>query len=157
LKIKIIIVIFQVILVISLIACSSIPRFAAKGNREKPETIEEINVERNYPFKELSVQEGVASFYADKFHGRRTASGEIFDKNKLTAAHRTLPLNSIAMVTNLKNNKKVRVKINDRGPFVSGRIIDLSKRAAEELDFISEGTAKVRIEIIKLGDNKFTK
>jgi rare lipoprotein A len=157
LKIKVILNLIYIGAIIFLIACSAAPRFAAKGNKDKPETIEEINIERNYPFKNLTVQEGIASFYADKFHGKRTASGEIFDMNKLSAAHRTLPLNTVALITNLKNLRKVRVKINDRGPYVSGRIIDLSRQAATELDFINEGTARVRIEVLKLGDNKYKK
>lgn len=95
------------------------------------------------------VQTGIASYYAHKFHGRKTANGERFDMNALTAAHNTLPFNSIIKVTNLKNGKSVYVRINDRHPGVKGRIIDLSYQAAKELDMIKDGVVKVKIEIIK--------
>lgn len=94
------------------------------------------------------VQKGQASFYADKFEGRKTASGEIYAHNKLTAAHLTLPFGTMVKVTNLKNQKTVVVRINDRGPFVQGRIIDLSKKAAEQLDFIKHGLVNVKIEVV---------
>lgn len=97
---------------------------------------------------------GKASFYADKFDGRVTASGEIFKQRKLTAAHRTLPFGSVVKVTNLENNKTVTVTINDRGPFVNDRVIDLSKSAAQKLDFIRKGVAKVRIEVISVPNGK---
>lgn len=91
---------------------------------------------------------GIASFYADKFEGRQTANGEIYYHVKKTAAHRTLPFGSIVKVTNLENNKYVVVRVNDRGPFVDNRIIDLSKSAAQDLDFVEKGLAKVRVELI---------
>jgi rare lipoprotein A len=93
-------------------------------------------------------EEGIASWYGPGFHGESTANGERFDKMAMTAAHRTLPLPSIVNVTNLKNNKTVVVRVNDRGPFASDRIIDLSKRAAQEIDMIGAGTAKVRVEYL---------
>lgn len=93
---------------------------------------------------------GTASWYGKKFNKKRTASGERFDMNKLTAAHRTLPLHSYALVTNLRNGKQVVVKINDRGPFVHHRIIDLSYAAAKRLEFTGEGTAPVSIKRISL-------
>src|SRR5690606_24366816 len=92
--------------------------------------------------------EGAASWYGDAFHGRLTANGEVYDMTHLTAAHPTLPLPSYARVTNLKNNSSVIVRINDRGPFERGRLIDLSKRAAEMLDYKHSGTAKVRVEYV---------
>ena len=91
---------------------------------------------------------GGASYYADKFHGRTTANGEKYDKNKYTAAHRKLPFGTMVKVTNLANGKSVIVRVNDRGPFVKNRIIDVSRRAAHELDFIRQGVTKVKIEII---------
>jgi rare lipoprotein A len=94
----------------------------------------------------LSCEEGVASWYGPKFHGRRTANGEIYDMHKLTAAHKTLPFGTRVLVTNLDNGATVVVRINDRGPFVKGRIIDLSKAAAERIDMIGTGTARVKIE-----------
>lgn len=99
-------------------------------------------------FAEMYKENVVASFYADKFNGRRTASGEIFDTNGYTAAHKTLPFGTVLKVTNLDNGKSVKVRINDRGPFVQGREIDVSKAAALELDMISNGTAKVSLEIV---------
>jgi len=94
-------------------------------------------------------QVGVASYYGHEFHGRKTASGEIYNENKLTAAHPRLPFGSTVKVVNLSNNKSVVVRINDRGPFVSGRIIDLSYRAAQVLEFVNRGTAKVKLEIVE--------
>jgi len=95
---------------------------------------------------------GYASFYADKFEGRLTASGEKYYHEKSTAAHKTLKFGTIVKVTNLSNNKTTAVRINDRGPHVKGRIIDLSKSAAEKLDFINKGLTRVKIEVI---DNPF--
>ncbi len=91
---------------------------------------------------------GLASFYSDKFEGRTTASGEIYKQEKMTAAHRTLPFNTRIKVTNLANKKSVIVTVNDRGPFVKDRIVDLSKQAAIKLDFIDKGVAKVRLEVL---------
>lgn len=99
-------------------------------------------------FAEMYKENVVASFYADKFNGRRTASGEIFDTNGYTAAHKTLPFGTVLKVTNLDNGKAVKVRINDRGPFVQGREIDVSKAAAIELDMVGNGTAKVSLEIV---------
>ncbi len=90
-----------------------------------------------------------ASFYADKFHGQKTANGETFNMYEYTAAHRTLPFNTFVKVTNLANGKSVIVRINDRGPFTKDREIDLSKAAAIQLDMIQNGTAQVSIEIIE--------
>jgi len=94
-------------------------------------------------------QRGVASFYAEAFHGRTTANGETFDMNAMTCAHRTLPFGTMLQVTNLDNDRDVTVRVNDRGPYVSGRIIDLSKGAARSLDMIESGTANVLIEVIE--------
>jgi rare lipoprotein A len=98
------------------------------------------------PVKGLSGEEGYASWYGPKFHGRRTANGEIYNMHKLTAAHKTLPFGIYVLVTNLDNGATVVVRINDRGPFVKGRIIDLSRAAAERIDMIRMGTARVKIE-----------
>lgn len=94
----------------------------------------------------------VASYYADKFDGRKTASGEIFDMNGYTAAHKDLPFGTKLLVKNLENGKSVVVRVNDRGPFVAGREIDLSKAAAAKLDMMGNGTANVSIEIVEDGD-----
>jgi rare lipoprotein A len=88
---------------------------------------------------------GKASYYADKFNGRKTANGEIYNSGKLTAAHRSIPFGTIVTVTNLSNGKSVKVRINDRGPWSGGRIIDLSRRAAEEIDMVRDGVVSVKI------------
>lgn len=91
---------------------------------------------------------GIASWYGIPYHGRRSANGEIYDMEKLTAAHRTLPFDTWVKVTNLANKKHVDVRITDRGPFVDGRIIDLSLAAARELDMVQSGIVHVRIKVI---------
>lgn len=106
--------------------------------------------EVNYDYDEI----GLASWYGPNFHGKKTANGEVFDQNSISAAHKTLPMPSIVKVTNLKNNKELVIRINDRGPFVRGRIIDLSKKAAEILDIVRTGTAKVRVKILESESRK---
>ncbi|MBN1278486.1 MAG: septal ring lytic transglycosylase RlpA family protein [Chlorobium sp.] len=96
----------------------------------------------------MLVSEGKASYYANQFHGRKTANGETFNMNEMTAAHRTLPFGTWVRVTNLRNGKDVIVRINDRGPFIKGRVIDLSKQAAKEIGLMKAGTANVRVEAI---------
>ncbi len=94
-------------------------------------------------------QKGEASWYGPGFNGKKTASGEIFDMNKLTAAHRKLPFGTKVRVTNLNNNKSVIVRINDRGPYKKGRIIDLSRKAAVQIGLAKSGIAPVKIEVLK--------
>lgn len=94
------------------------------------------------PFAEF----GIASWYGEPYHGRRTANGEFYDMNLLTAAHRTLPLPTYVRVTNLENEKSVVLRINDRGPFIDGRIIDVSYGAAQLLGFVRQGLVKVRLD-----------
>jgi rare lipoprotein A len=102
-----------------------------------------------YPKVDYSyVATGIASWYGPDFHHKRTANGEVFDMNEVTAAHNTLPLPSIVRVTNLENGRSLLVRVNDRGPFVNGRIIDVSRRTAQLLGFEAKGTAKVRVEIM---------
>ncbi len=96
-----------------------------------------------------STETGVASWYGHPYHGRRAANGEVYDMEKLTAAHRTLPFDTWVRVRNLTNDKTVEVRIQDRGPFVDKRIIDLSKAAARQIDMIGPGIAKVKLTIIK--------
>lgn len=95
------------------------------------------------------IQYGEASYYGDAFHGKKTASGEIFNKWDYTCAHKKLPFNTRVRVTNLKNKKSVLVRVNDRGPFVKGRVIDLSFAAAKKIGMIKEGVVKVKIEVIR--------
>ncbi len=103
-----------------------------------------------YPKEQPDYDEtGLASWYGPDFHGKKTANGDTFDANSLTAAHNTLPLPSMVRVTNLENNKTVVLMVNDRGPFSKGRVIDVSKRAAEILGFKDKGTAKVRVQFLR--------
>jgi rare lipoprotein A len=97
-------------------------------------------------------QTGMSSYYGKILHGNKTASGEKYDTAQFTAAHKTLPFQSLVKVTNLKNKKSVIVRINDRGPYSRNRIIDLSQAAAEKIDMIKCGIAKVKIEVIEIGD-----
>ena len=108
---------------------------------------------KNHP----NTQIGIASYYGKKFYKKRTANGEIFNMYKVSAAHKSYPLGTKVRVTNLENGKSIKLVINDRGPFVKGRIIDLSYKAARKLDFVNQGTVKVRIDVIRLGDNKYYK
>ncbi len=106
-----------------------------------------IDNKRYYPIPSASGfnQKGTASWYGKDFHGRRTSNGEIYNMYSMTAAHKTLPMNTVLMVKNLHNDRKTIVRINDRGPFVKGRIIDLSYSAAKNLDLVGKGVAKVKI------------
>ena len=130
-----------VILALGLAGCSgSSPRFT-------PASAPHMQVGGEYSESE----EGMASYYADEFHGRKTSNGETFDMEGLTAAHRSLPFNTTVRVTNLDNGRSVTVRINDRGPFVEGRVIDLSKAGAKAIGMIGTGTAPVRLEVIEFG------
>ena len=102
---------------------------------------------------------GISSYYGlnDGFDGNLTANGEIFDKDGISAAHKTLPLNSVVKVTNLSNGKSLTLRINDRGPYIDGRILDCSYGAALELDFVQEGTTEVKVKVVKWGDNVYKK
>jgi rare lipoprotein A len=98
-------------------------------------------------------EKGIASWYGAPYDGYPSASGEIFDTHKLTAAHRTLPFDTWVEVTNLQNGRQVKVRINDRGPFIDGRIIDLSFAAATTIDIVGPGTAKVKLKVVKAPKN----
>ena len=119
----------------------SFPSCGSDSERKTPqqEVEESTNTIKRY---------GLASHYEDEFHGSVTAFGERYDKNALTAAHKTLPLNTWVRVTSLENNESVEVRINDRGPYLKGRIIDLSGRAAKEINLVGQGTMKVKIEVL---------
>ena len=151
----------QILVLISLggvlVACSSGPEpvctdgtctLAPKRATSRPYTIKGVKYcpQQHYEY----CCEGIASYYGggDIFHGRPTATGERFDMNGVTAAHKTLPLPCIAEVTNLENGRQIQVKVNDRGPFVTGRIIDVSRRVAQLLGFEGKGTAKVRVKTL---------
>ena len=147
-------------------ACSSAPRYGRtatskvkkkyrtplKKNKSKSKAvfIDPKTVNTNVKHKKKMV--GISSFYAEDFHGKLTANGEIYDMYGLTAAHKTIPLNTIARVTNLANGKSLILRINDRGPYIQGRMLDCSYGAAKKLDFIKEGKTKVQIDVIEWGD-----
>lgn len=138
-------------------ACANSPRYrtgpvTSGTTKQKPPALKTVS-KGNY----RRVITGVSSYYAEDFHGKLTANGEIYDMYGLTAAHKTLPLNTIVRVTNLDNNKSLILRINDRGPYVKGRILDCSYGAAKKLGFIMNGTTKVKIEVIEIGDNKYMK
>lgn len=122
----------------------SASRSKSRSYTVKGQTYKTLNHETA---KEYSVT-GTASFYAKKFNGRKTSSGEIYNENLLTAAHKRLPIPSYVLVTNLHNGRKVVVRVNDRGPFVGDRKIDLSKAAARELGMLHRGTAKVKLDVV---------
>jgi rare lipoprotein A len=129
--------------ILTLLQCSPSARFSSTNatNQEYP----------NHNSSEGEIFYGESSYYAEKFHGRKTANGEIFDMYKKTAAHKSIPFNTLLEVTNLENNKSVIVRVNDRGPFVGNRILDLSYGAAREIDMISSGVVEVKIKILKWG------
>ena len=107
-----------------------------------------ITTEKIPPVEVVDTFEGMASWYGPKFHGKKTASGEIFDMYELTAAHKSLPMGTRCIVTNLENNKSVTVRVNDRGPFAKERVIDLSYASAKVIDMIHTGTTRVRVEVL---------
>jgi rare lipoprotein A len=113
-------------------------------------------IEHQPPVAGQYVEEGVASWYGVPFNGRRTSNGEVYDMHTMTAAHRTLPFNTVVRVTNLSNGKQTQVRINDRGPFVANRIIDLSMAASEAINMIGTGTAQVRLEIVSATESLTT-
>lgn len=131
------------IFLFTIVSCSSSIRFTSANTGSSSSKEKKVYTGTEKVFT------GKASYYGEKFHGRQTSSGEIYDMYKMTAAHRFLPFNTKVKVTNLTNNKSVIVKINDRGPFVDDRIIDLSKEAAERLEMLNYGVIDVRLEILE--------
>jgi rare lipoprotein A len=142
------------VLMLFLAGCTATPRFAGRGEQRagqpEPHGSPEQTAKQSAG-KILLTLEGIASYYAQDFHGKQTSNGETFDMNALTAAHRTFPFGTKVRVTNLENNKTVVIRVNDRGPFKEGRIMDLSLGAAKELDLIRTGTARVRLEVLEWG------
>lgn len=131
-------------------ACASRPSGgSAAGGVYKIGTPYQVNDQWYYPREDYSYDEtGIASWYGADFHDHRTANGETYNKDELTAAHKTLPLPCLARVTNLDNGRSIVVRVNDRGPFSGSRIIDLSQRSAQLLGFEDMGTAKVRVQVL---------
>lgn len=135
------------LIILGLVSCASSNKIVASDafyKQQEPETVGDI-------------QYGVCSYYAEKFHGRRTANGEVYDMYRISGAHQTLPLNSLVKVTNLENNKNLVIRVNDRGPFIKDRIFDCSYGAAVKLGFISKGTAIIKVEVLEIGDNVYKK
>jgi rare lipoprotein A len=130
-----------IVVFLLLTACG--PRYIVRERRMPPPE-KETKIEKR---ETREVQQGIASWYGADFHGKQTSSGEVYDMYQLTCAHQTLPLGTMVMVTNLENGKSVELKVNDRGPFVKGRIIDVSYAAARMLDMHAQGTAMVKVEV----------
>ncbi len=162
--------IFLIVLLNSF-GCSSVPRFTSNRNspqkndsetKHKTQYTTDVNASENEynSYSNNTVLEtaiGVASFYSDKYNGRITADGEVYNMYDLTAAHKTYPFGTIVKVTNILNKKNTIVRINDRLPDFNGRIIDLSYGTAEKLGMISSGITEVKLEVLKWGDNKYHK
>ena len=138
--------------------CSSRPRYRTEPTSSGETTYENGSESEEKAGKtrartkvstRCAFQVGMSSYYAHKFHGRPTASGEIFDMNGISAAHRELPLGTVIRVTHLDNGRSIVLKVNDRGPFIKGRILDLSLGAARKLDMLEQGVARVRIDIVE--------
>jgi len=129
--------------------CSMISDDSKSSLPERPASERVESREISHSVTTANVQRGAASWYGPGFHGKTTASGEVFDEAKFTAAHKTLPLGSKAMVINVSNGRSVEVLINDRGPHVQGRIIDLSQASAQALGMIDQGVVDVQVELIQ--------
>ena len=142
---------FQWLTVLMLGAMACAPRMQPIEFPSYPESESDAGIHSSRRTPEFEYRErGIASFMADEVHGKRTASGEIFNMRELVAAHKKLPFGTLVKVTNLKNGKSVIVRIIDRGPYVKDRIIDLSFAAAKKLDFVEEGTTEVEIKVVKM-------
>tara|TARA_B100000029_G_C17418197_1_gene903299 strand:+ start:52 stop:573 length:522 start_codon:yes stop_codon:yes gene_type:complete len=158
------------ILVISLfgllcLECTPAPRYKAGNgsygskpklnNSGKNKASQKSKKEKSSFNKNKLVYKGVSSYYGPKFHGKLTANGEIFDMYGVTAAHKEFPFNTVARVTNENNGKSLLIRINDRGPYIDGRILDCSFGAAKKLGFVKDGTAPVKIEVVEWGDGEY--
>ena len=144
------------VLIFALISCSPSPRYNSPSKiKSKSSKSVKVPNKKVKPDKSKRVMTGTSSYYGKDFHGKLTANGEIFDMYGLTAAHKTLPLNTIIRVTNTVNEKSLILRVNDRGPYIVGRILDCSYGAALKLGFIETGITEVRIEVIEWGDDVY--
>ena len=152
-------IIFNSFLIFTLLSnCTSSPRYSrSNGLMNKNISKDSKKKGGGSKVRHRKIIKGISSFYAEDFHGKLTANGEVYDMYGLTAAHKTMPLNTICRVTNLENDKSLILRINDRGPYIKGRILDCSYGAAKKLGFINQGTTMVKIEVIEWGDNKYMK
>ena len=153
------ILIYTIVISSTFFNCSNAPRYYKSDNTNVNRPSKKISKsgKENKSKGHRKIIKGISSFYAEDFHGKLTANGEVYDMYGLTAAHKTMPLNTICRVTNLENNKSLILRINDTGPYIKGRILDCSYGAAKKLDFINQGTTKVKIEVIEWGDDKYMK
>ena len=146
-----------VVILLFMYSCTASPRYNTNNqSTHQKETKKQNKKDPRSKFNSKKTKySGVSSWYGPQFHGNLTANGEVFDMYGITAAHKEFPLNTIARVTNLDNNKSIILRINDRGPYVDGRILDCSYGAALKLDFSDQGIANVKIEIIEWGDDVY--
>ena len=142
-----------------IIYCTSAPRYtqSPSSTKRKSSSVKKIKVPTTKVQSDKSkrVLVGTSSYYGTAFHGKLTANGEIFDMYGVTAAHKTLPLNTVVRVTNLDNTNSIILRINDRGPYIQGRILDCSYGAAKKLGFVNDGMANIEMKVIEWGDNKY--
>ena len=148
------------IIMLVIFSCSPAPRYNSESGKIKSYTgsgadVSKKKAKKNNFDKNKTIYRGVSSYYGPNFHGKLTANGEVYDMYGLTAAHKEMPLNTVARVTNLDNGKSLILRINDRGPYIDGRILDCSYGAAKKLEFINEGTANVEIKVIEWGDGVY--
>ena len=148
------------IMMLIICSCSPAPRYNSESSKIKSYASSGADFSRkkakkNNFDKSKTIYRGVSSYYGPNFHGKLTANGEVYDMYGLTAAHKEMPLNTVARVTNLANGKSLILRINDRGPYIDGRILDCSYGAAKKLEFINEGTANVEIKVIEWGDGEY--
>ncbi len=144
-------ILFILLIALATNACSSDIRFVRQSHKFVEDTVQKKDDTSKKEYKVNQVLRGTCSYYGKKFHGRKTANGETYDMYAFTAAHKTLPFNTILLIENLSNGKTVQVRINDRGPYKKGRILDLSYSAAKKIGMIGSGTAKITAKIVKLG------
>jgi rare lipoprotein A len=144
-RLKVLLPVLLIVVFLLVTACG--PRHRIVYERRMPPPEKEAKIEKR---ETRGVQQGIASWYGADFHGKQTSSGEVYDMYQLTCAHNTLPLGTMVMVTNLENGRSVELKVNDRGPFVKERIIDVSSAAAQMLGMWEKGTASVKVEVISL-------
>ncbi len=141
-----------------LVSCSSVARFTSnkETDERKIENADKQNEELQFyrNAKILKTIRGIASYYGNKYNGHVTANGEVYDMYSMTAANNELPFNTIVRVTNIENGKEVILRINDRGPFIKDRLIDVSYEAARKLGMITNGTAEVKVDILKWGNSR---
>lgn len=151
---------FAILLTLALTGCVPYPRIMPIDHPSHPASSGNVEYTKPEDYKNLGADawkdemEGIASWYGSDFNGRLTANGEVYDMYKMTAAHKTLPLGTVVKVTNQDNGMTAEVRINDRGPYVKGRIIDLSRTAGRAIGMREAGTANVKLEVVRWPDKK---